>query len=198
MNFKEYSQDINNLTQIEEELNNQLTTIHQTKADLHNKAFEEHLFQVSMYDLISELAKTRTINFDSSHITFSKNGKHFSLPEKVFNSHYCLMQSIIEKEKPHIYIFLDIKGSERPTILRRPLRATDTLSDGEYIAKKMRPGNITTTGDIIPHLNEADSLKLTYNFHPRELMEDQLLCKAVIACVKRKEAHKEQLQTKKS
>lgn len=196
MNFNEYSKHFTQLTQKEDKLNKTLRELHQAKTDVNNKVFEEHLFQVTMYDLICELSKTHVVRFSSSHITFSKNGKILSLPESVFNSHYALMQKIIEDEKVYINIFLDIKGRERPTQFRRRLRATATLANGEYIAKRMKQGNLTTNGLYIPHLGEADALNLTYNFHPDELAEDPLVGKAVIACIKRKEAYKEQLNEK--
>lgn len=188
-NFSNFSNSYQFLKSEEDTLKERLDEIEKQKEDLFDKAYENHVFEVEITEVLRELSKHCEIGFSRYDIEFYTNRRFFNIPKTSYDKPQEIEEEI-ESQKPTFLFRLNRQG-KKTKVFERPFSAKDTLSDGTPIINILIPLHETTNGCYAPGIPMQYYDKITYNFHPNDLLEDEELRQAVVTCVKRKEAQLE-------
>lgn len=192
MDFSKFSRLNQNLKAEEEYAKTLLDQVDKSRQKLYEQAYKDHVFEVKIKEVVRELSKHCEVSFSRYDIEFYTNRRFFNIPKDSYENPKEIEEEI-KSQKP-TFLFRLNRQDKKPAIFERPFSAKDTLSDGTPIINLLIPLHETVDGCYAPGIPMQYYDKITYNFHPQQLMKDKELCQAVVACIKRKEAQKEKLK----
>lgn len=198
MNFSSFSIFSNSyqfLKSEEDTLKERLDEIEKQKEDLFDKAYKNHVFEVEITEVLRELSRHTEVSFSRYDIEFYTNRRFFNIPKASYENPKEIEEEI-KLQKP-TFIFRLNRTGKKSKVFERPFSAKDTLSDGTPIIDILIPLHETVDGCYSPGIPMQYYDKITYNFHPNYLLEDEELRQAVVTCVKHKEAKQEKERDRK-